>query len=56
VHWTSNVYKALILLVVIAVGARLIAGLLGPVLPSLLMLAIVAVVVMSLVRGPHAKK
>ena len=37
-NWTEGLYKALFLLVVIAVVARLIVDLLGPLLPSLLML------------------
>jgi len=56
VNWTDGLYKALILLVVIAVAARLIVDLLGPVLPSLLMLGVLVVVFMFIVRGPRARR
>jgi len=56
VNWTDNLFKALLLLLVIAIVARVIADLLGPVLPSLLMLAGLVVVVTMIVRGPHAQR
>ena len=55
-NWTEGLYKALFLLVVMAVVARLIVGLLGPLLPSLLMLAGLVVIVNFIVRGPRTKK
>lgn len=56
VNWTDQLFKALALLLVIAVVARLVADLLGPVLPSLLMLAGLVVVIVMTVRGPRAKR
>ena len=55
-NWTDNLFKALLLLLVIAVVARVIVDLLGPVLPSLLMLAGLVVVVTMIVRGPRAQR
>lgn len=55
-NWADGLYKALILLVVIAVAARLIVDLLGPVLPSLLMLGALVVVFMFIVRGPRTRR
>jgi hypothetical protein len=55
-NWTEGLYKALFLLLVIALVARLIVGLLGPRLPSLLMLAGLVVIVTIIVRGPRTKK
>jgi hypothetical protein len=54
--WTGGLSKALFLLVVIAIVVRLIVGLLGPLLPSLLMLAGLMMVVTFIVRGPRTKK
>ncbi|MDA8358557.1 MAG: hypothetical protein M0Z95_20210 [Actinomycetota bacterium] len=55
-NWTDQLFKALALLLVIAVVARLVADLLGPVLPSLLMLGGLVVVIVMTVRGPRAKR
>ena len=52
--WQSKVTQALLLLVTIAAAARVVYGLLGPLLPSLLGLLIIAVLSLRVFRGPHA--
>ena len=43
-HWTKRAWQALLLLVVIAIGARVVYGLLVPLLPVLGVMAVLLVV------------
>jgi hypothetical protein len=51
----SKVLQALLLLIAVAVGARVVFGLLGPLLPSLLVVAALVGVLFLALRGPHGR-
>lgn len=50
--WRSKLYEGLILLIAVAVVARVVWGLLGPLLPALLVMLILGGLVFYLLRGP----
>lgn len=54
-NWRSKVTEALLILVAVAVVARVVYGLLGPLLPSLLVLLILGGLLLWMLRGPHAR-
>jgi hypothetical protein len=56
VNWNSKLAEALISLIAVAVVARVVWGLLGPLLPSLVVLLTVGAILRWLVRGPHARR
>ena len=55
-NFTHKIVGTLLLVVGIAVAARVVVRLLGPLLPSLTMLAVLVVVFRLIFRGPHGKK
>jgi hypothetical protein len=52
--WRSKLAGGLLTLVVVAVAARAIWALLGPLLPSLLLMLIVGGLVVFILRGPRS--
>ncbi len=52
--WLSRVTGALVLVVAIAVVARVVWGLLGPLVPGLVVLLVVGSILISIFRGPRA--
>ena len=55
-NWRSKVIEGLLLLVAIAVVARVVYGLLGPLLPSLLVLLVLGGILLWMLGGPHARR
>ena len=53
VNWRHKVVEGLLLLVAVAVVARVVYGLLGPLLPSLLVLVVLGSLLLWVLRGPH---
>lgn len=54
--WTRRVVEALVLVIAVAVVARVVLGLLGPLLPGVVVLFSLAAIAASIFRGPHAKR
>lgn len=54
--WRAKVVEAFLCVIAAVVMARVVLGLLGPLLPSLLGLLIIGAVVVRLLRGPHARR
>jgi hypothetical protein len=54
--WSAKVTEGLLLLIVIAVVARVVWGLLGPLLPSFFVLLMIGVILLRLVQGPHSDR
>lgn len=54
-NWQRKVIEALVLLVAVALVARVVFGLLGPLLAPLIVLTLLATILFMVVRGPHAK-
>lgn len=54
-NWLSKLGRGLVVLVVIAVAARAVWTLLGPLVPSLLVMVIVGGFVVNLLRGPRSR-
>jgi hypothetical protein len=54
VNWRSKVIEALLLLAAVAVVARVVFGLLGPLLPSLVAILVLGGLLSRVLRGPHA--
>jgi hypothetical protein len=54
--WRERMLEALVLLIAVAVVARVVWGLLGPLLPSLLGLFVLGAFALYVLRGPHAGK
>lgn len=54
--WSRRVVEALVLVIAVAVVARVVYGLLGPLLPSIAVLAIGLTIAAAIVRGPHVKR
>jgi hypothetical protein len=52
--WRSRVTQALVLVVAIALLARVIWELLGPLVPGLTVLLVVGSILISIFRGPRA--
>jgi hypothetical protein len=52
----NQVLKALAIIVAVALAARGVWELLGPLLPSLVMLVVLASVVVLVMRGPRTRK
>lgn len=52
----GRVVEALLLLVAIAVAGRVVWGLLGPLLPTLLLVIVLGSLLLWVVRGPHARR
>jgi hypothetical protein len=52
--WRSRVTGALVLVVAIALVARVIWELLGPLVPGLVVLLVVGSILISIFRGPRA--
>ena len=52
--WRSRVTGALVLVVAIALVARVVWALLGPLVPGLVMLLVVGSILISIFRGPRA--
>ena len=52
--WRSLVTGALVLVVAIALVARVVWALLGPLVPGLVMLLVVGSILISIFRGPRA--
>jgi len=52
--WLSKLAEGLVVLVVVAVAARVVWTLLGPLVPSLLMMLIVGGFVVVILRGPRS--
>lgn len=50
----AKLAEALIMLIAVAVVARVVWELLGPLLPSLLVLFVLGALVLYVIRGPHA--
>jgi len=50
VNWRSKLIEGLVLLLAVAVVARVVFGLLGPLLPSLIVLLVVASVLLFILR------
>jgi hypothetical protein len=50
----AKLAEALMTLIAVAVVARVVWGLLGPLLPSLLALFVIGALVLYVLRGPHA--
>ncbi len=53
---TRRVIQALVLVIAVAVVARVVFGLLGPLLPSLAVLVIGFAIASVILRGPHTKR
>ena len=54
-NWQSKFVEGLLLVVAAAVVARVVWGLLGPLLPSLFVLSVLGGLLLWLIRGPHAR-
>lgn len=54
-NWHTKVIEALALTVAVAVVARLVWELLGPLLPMILVLLAVGGLLFGVIRGPHAR-
>ena len=52
--WRSRVTGALVLVVAIALVARVVWALLGPLVPGLVVLLVVGSILISIFRGPRA--
>ena len=52
--WHTRVTEALVLVVAIALVARVVWGLLGPLIPGLVVLLVVGSILISMFRGPRA--
>ena len=52
--WSTRVLQALVLVVAIAVVARVVWELLGPLIPGLVVLLVVGSILISIFRGPRA--
>jgi hypothetical protein len=52
--WRSKLTSGLLMLVVVAVAARAIWALLGPIVPALLVLLLVGGLLVSILRGPRS--
>ncbi len=52
--WRSKLAEGLLIAVIVAVAARAIWALLGPLLPTLLVLLVVGGLVVTLLRGPRS--
>jgi hypothetical protein len=50
----AKLAEALMTLIAVAVAARVVWGLLGPLLPSLLALFVLGTLILYVIRGPHA--
>ena len=55
VNWKTRAIEGLLFLVAAAVVARVVYGLLWPLLPSLLAIVVVGSLILWVVRGPHAR-
>ena len=55
VPFMRRLVQALLLVIAVALVARVIFALLGPLLPSLALLAIVFAIASAILRGPRAK-
>lgn len=55
-NWAERFYKLLFLVVIVTIGARIIVSLLGPTLPSLMVLGVLVVLVRFIFRGPRTKR
>jgi len=53
--WRSKLGKALMTIVAVTIGARVVSDLLGRLLPTLIVLLILGGVLLALSRGPHAR-
>lgn len=54
-QFTRRLVHGLLLVIVVALAARIILGLLDPLLPSLALLAIGISIASAILRGPRAK-
>jgi uncharacterized membrane protein YfcA len=52
-HWSRQAWSGLVLLVLIALGARIVYGLLGPLLPFLIVVVVLAVIFRLILRQRH---
>lgn len=55
-NWRSKLIDGLMAVVLVAIVARVVWRLLGPLLPSLIIFAALAGLVMWLLRGPHSSR
>lgn len=55
-NWRVRVLEGLALAIAVAVVARVVWSLLGPLLPALLVLIAVGGLLFGVVRGPHGRK
>ena len=55
-EWRSRLYRVLGAAVVVIIVAQLIVRFIGPLLPSLLVVAALVAIVGHVVRGPRVKK
>ena len=55
-NWRLRVLEGLALAIAVALAARVVWSLLGPLLPSLLVLIAVGGLLYGVMRGPHARK
>lgn len=54
-NWQAKVFQSLLLLIAVAVVARVVSGLLGPLLGPLLLVVTFGGLLAWLVKGPHAR-
>jgi hypothetical protein len=54
--WRGRVLEVLVIVIAVAITARVVWSLLAPLLPALLVLTAVGGVIFGLMRGPHAHR
>jgi uncharacterized membrane protein YGL010W len=53
-NWRARIMQSVLILLVVSVAARVVYGLLGPLLPSLLVLFVLGWLLQWILRGPHS--
>jgi len=54
--WHSKLAEDLVLVLAVAVVARVVWGLLGPLLPGLALVLIIGSIIVFAMRGPHSRR